>query len=355
MRLKLAALLPRSLSGRIVLILVLGLLVAQAFSLLLHLHARSEMLAAGHVHPGMPAFDAFPRRFIWHVLLSFGAVIVVAVVAVRWATRPLEELARAAKAFASDINAPSLEESGPLEVRRAAEAFNFMQQRLRQLVVERGRALAAVSHDLRTPLTRMRLRAELIDDPTLQGKFNADIDSMQSMVNSILSYLRGLEDDEPAQAINMSALISSVVEDQCALGRNVTFIEEGSAPAPYVGRLSLLTRAVTNLIDNAVIHGGAVVVRIEDAPERLAILIEDDGPGIPEDQLDRATEPFVRLDASRPLASGGVGLGLAIARDAAAYHGGRLTLQNRDRGGLRANLELPRERPPESAGDDRTK
>jgi len=353
-RLRLVALLPRSLSGRIVLILVLGLLVAQAVSLVLHLHERSAMTAAGHVHPGMPAFDALPLRFIWHVLLSLAAVIAVAVVAMRWATRPLQQLARAADAFARDIDAPSLEEGGPLEVRRAAEAFNFMQQRLRQLVVERGRALAAVSHDLRTPLMRMRLRAELIDDPALKGKFNADIDSMQAMVNSILSYLRGLEDDEPAQAINISALVSSVVEDQCALGRRVTFIEEGSAPAPYVGRLSLLTRAVTNLIDNAVVHGGTVIVRIEDASERLAILIEDDGPGIPEDQLERAAEPFVRLDVSRSLASGGVGLGLAIAGDAAAYHGGRLALTNRESGGLRATLRLPREGRQERIGGDST-
>lgn len=225
MRLIFDKLLPRSLSGRMTLILVLGLLVAQAASLLLHLKERSTLMAAGHIHPGMPAFDALPLRFLWHVSLTLGAVILVALVAVRWATRPLKQLADAANAFAHDLDAPSIAEKGPSEVRRAAEAFNFMQQRLRQLVVERGRALAAVSHDLRTPLTRMRLRAELVDDPVLQGKLNADIDAMQGMVNSVLSYLRGLEDSEAAQPIDMEALLSSLVEDERSMGRSVAFDE----------------------------------------------------------------------------------------------------------------------------------
>jgi signal transduction histidine kinase len=345
MRLMLAKLLPRSLSGRMTLILVTGLLAAQVASLLLHLQERAAMLAAGRMHPGLPALDALPLRFIWHVSLTLGAVIVVGLVAVRWATKPLQQMASAATAFAHDLDAAPLEVSGPTEVRRAAEAFNFMQQRLRQLVVERGRALAAVSHDLRTPLTRMRLRAELVDDPALQEKLNADIDAMQGMVNSVLAYLRGLEDAEPMQPINMEALLSSVVEDEQALGRRVSLEEAAPghmAPAPLVGKLSVLKRAVTNLIDNAVMHGGNVAVRTEDSPAALRVVIEDDGPGIPEADRARVTEPFVRLDVSRSLDTGGVGLGLAIVRDAAAYHGGQLILENRTEGGLRAVLVLPR-------------
>lgn len=347
MRLILAKLLPRSLSGRMTLILVLGLLAAQFASLLLHLQERASMLADGHVHPGMPALDALPLRFIWHVSLTLAAVSIVSLVAVRWATKPLQQMASAATAFAHDLDAPPLGVGGPTEVRRAAEAFNFMQHRLRQLVVERGRALAAVSHDLRTPLTRMRLRAEMVDDPKLQDKLNADIDAMQGMVNSVLAYLRGLEDAEPIQPINMEALLSSIVEDEQALGRQVDLDElvPGRAtPAPYAGKLSILKRAVTNLIDNAVAHGKNVTVRIEDSAAALRVVIEDDGPGIPQADLARVTEPFVRLDASRSLDTGGVGLGLAIVRDAAAYHGGTLMLSNRDGGGLRAILELPRSR-----------
>lgn len=341
MRLKPLGWLPKSLSGRIVLILVLGLLVAQILSLLMHLHERAAMMEAGHIHPGMPAFDAFPLRFILHVTLSLIAVIAMGIIAVRWATRPLQQLAGAAKAFARDLNAPALEEVGPVEVHRAAEAFNFMQQRLRQLVIERSRALAAVSHDLRTPLMRMRLRAELIDDAGLQAKFNADIDTMQAMVNGILSYLQGLESDEAIRTIDVTGLVSSVVEDQRALGRDVTFEEADDRERTLEGRLTLLTRALTNLIDNGVLHGGVVVVRIEASAECMRIIVEDNGPGIPHDQLERVTEPFVRLDTSRPIASGSVGLGLAIARDAAACHGGRLVLRNRDGGGLHAALELP--------------
>jgi signal transduction histidine kinase len=346
MRLMPAKLLPRSLSGRMTLILVLGLLAAQFASLLLHLQERAAILADGHVHPGMPALDALPLRFIWHVSLTLAAVIIVSLVAVRLATKPLQQMASAATAFAHDLDAPALPVSGPAEVRRAAEAFNFMQHRLRQLVVERGRALAAVSHDLRTPLTRMRLRAELVDDPVLQDKLNADIDAMQGMVNSVLAYLRGLEDAEPIQPINMEALLSSIVEDEQALGRQVSLSEpaSGCAAAPYAGKLSVLKRAVTNLIDNAVAHGKNVAVRIEDSATALRVVIEDDGPGIPEGDLVRVTEPFVRLDTSRSLDTGGVGLGLAIVRDAAAYHGGTVVLENRDSGGLRAMLELPRAR-----------
>ncbi len=348
MRLMLAEVLPRSLSGRMTLILVLGLLAAQAASLMLHLQERAAMMAGGNMHPGLPGFDALPLRFIWHVSLTLGAVIVVSLVAVRWATKPLQQMASAATAFAHDIDAAPLEVSGPTEVRRAAEAFNFMQTRLRQLVVERGRALAAVSHDLRTPLTRMRLRAELVDDPVLQERLNADIDAMQGMVNSVLAYLRGIEDSEPMQPINMEALLSSIVEDEQALGRQVSL--EGSAlgrtlHAPYAGKLSVLKRAVTNLIDNAVAHGESVTVRLEDSPSVLRVVIEDDGPGIPSADLSRVTEPFVRLDASRRLDTGGVGLGLAIVRDAAAYHGGQLSLENREGGGLRACLVLPRTQP----------
>ncbi len=345
MRMKMSGGLPKSLAGRMTLILVVGLLAAQFASLYLHLQERASLMAAGQMPHGMPGLETVPLRFVWHVGLTLTVVIVVSLVAVRWIAKPLQEMAEAATAFAHDIDAAPLEESGPLEVRRAAEAFNFMQTRLRQLVVERGHALAAVSHDLRTPLTRMRLRAELVDDPALQQKLNADIDTMHAMINGVLAYLRGLEDTEAPQSINMEALLHSIVEDERSLGRAVEFAERvsgESVPVPYAGKLSVLRRAIGNLIDNALAHGQAVTVHLHDSPGELRILIEDDGPGIPDADLVRVTEPFVRLDASRSLDTGGVGLGLAIVRDAAAYHGGRLTLENRKEGGLRAILALPR-------------
>jgi signal transduction histidine kinase len=345
MRVTLDRFMPRSLSGRITLILILGLLAAQFASLMLHLQERAAMMAAGQVHLGMPGLGALPLRFIWHVSLTLGAVIAVALIAVRWATKPLQQMAHAATAFAHDLDALPLPVTGPTEVRRAAEAFNFMQHRLRQLVVERGRALAAVSHDLRTPLTRMRLRAEMVDETALKDKLNQDIDAMEGMVNSVLAYLRGLEDEELAQPINIEALLSSIVEDEQALGRSVTLevtSEIHPSLPPYTGKLSVLKRAVTNLIDNAVAHGSHVLVRVDDSETELRLMVEDDGPGIPETDLHRVTEPFVRLDAARGLDTGGVGLGLAIVRDAAAYHGGRLSLENLATRGLRATLMLPR-------------
>ena len=345
MRLNPTTWLPKSLFGRVTLILVLGVLAAQVAMLMLNLQERAGLMAAGLAHPGMMGAGVLPLRFLWHLALTLTVVIGVALIAVRWVTRPLQQMAVAANAFAHDLDAAALDVTGPAEVRRAAEAFNFMQARLRQLVVERGRALAAVSHDLRTPLTRMRLRTELIADPALADKLNADIDTMRSMVDGVLAYLRGLEDAEPLQSINMEALLHSIVDDERSLGRRVEVLERahgGAAPAPYAGKLSILRRAIANLIDNAVAHGATVTVRLDDSPAELRIVIEDDGPGIPEADLARVTEPFVRLDPSRSLESGGVGLGLAIVRDAAAYHGGRLLLENREAGGLRASLVLPR-------------
>jgi signal transduction histidine kinase len=348
MRLKLEAWMPRSLSGRMTLILVAGLLAAQVVSMMLHFQERAAFMAAGHGPHGMPGFFGLPMRFLWHISLTLAAVILVSLLAVRRATSPLERMASAARAFANDLDAPPLPETGPTEVRDAAEAFNFMQTRLRRMVVERGRALAAVSHDLRTPLTRMRLRAELVEDAALRTRINADIDAMQGMVDNVLAYLRGMEDKEAAQAINMEALLSSIVEDEQALGRKVSLQHAaGGSPvfAAYVGKLSVLRRAVTNLVDNATTHGTTVGVRLEKQGDALRIIVEDDGPGIPESDLQRVTEPFVRLDAARGADTGGAGLGLAIVRDAAAYHGGKLTLENREGGGLRAILTLPR-RPP---------
>jgi signal transduction histidine kinase len=284
-------------------------------------------------------------RFFMHLGLTLAVVIGVSLIAVRWVTRPLQDMANAATRFASDLDAPPLVLDGPAEVRRAAEAFNSMQQKLRRLIVERGRALAAVSHDLRTPLTRMRLRAELIDDPVLQLKLNADIDAMQTMVEGVLAYLRGLEDAEPVQNIDVEALLNSIVEDEQALGRNVSVAAPNRCATPtlpYTGKLTVLKRAITNLIANGAAHGSTVTLRLKDDSAELTIVVEDDGPGIPEQDLARVIEPFVRLDSARALDGGGMGLGLAIVRDAAAFHGGQLVLQNREEGGLRASLVLPR-------------
>lgn len=274
------------------------------------------------------------------LLLTLLIVIAVVMIAVRQATRPLQQLAQAADTLGRDLDAPPLAESGPTETRRAAQAFNRMQSRIKRLVDERARALAAVSHDLRTPLTRLRLRTELVDDDKLRDQMAADLDSMAAMIDATLDYLRGLQDSEAPRLIDINALLQSLCEDAAVLGREVRL--EGQAEAPYRGRLSALRRALQNLIDNAIKYANGARLRIEDADGELRLVVEDDGPGIAPAELSRVSEPYYRPDASRSRETGGVGLGLSIAKDIALLHGGELRLANRPQGGLQATLALPR-------------
>lgn len=326
-------LMPRSLFGRLTLILVAGLLAAQAATVWLHLGERALLLLRGEA--------VMPIRFWIHLVLTLATVIGASLIAVRMLTRPIRHLAEAADAFGRDLDTPPLPEAGPAETRQAAEAFNRMQERLRRLIAERSRALAAVSHDLRTPLTRMRFRAELVEDDTLRAQFDADIDMMQSMVEATLDYLRGLRDNEPVQNIDIEALLASLVADEQALGRPVTLT--GIHATHYPGRLSALKRALTNLIDNAVKYGHEATLSVIDSQTELRFIVMDRGPGIAEADLEHVLEPYVRLELSRNRETGGVGLGLAIARDAARLHGGELRLENSPDGGLRAVLILPRQ------------
>lgn len=283
---------------------------------------------------------ALSNDLIARLLITLIIVIAVVMIAVRQATKPLQQLARAADTLGRDLDAPPLAEEGPTETRRAAQAFNRMQARIKRLVDERARALAAVSHDLRTPLTRLRLRAELVDDEKLRDQMATDLDAMAGMIDATLGYLRGLQESEAARPIDINALLASMIEDALVLGRTVSI--EGQAVAPYTGRLSALRRALQNLIDNAVKYGSCAHIRLVDEATELRIIVEDEGPGIPPTELARVTEPYYRPDASRNSETGGVGLGLSIVKDIALMHGGELLLDNRPQGGLCVTLTLPR-------------
>lgn len=283
---------------------------------------------------------ALPRDLILRLAVTLMIVTAVAMLAVRQVTQPLKQLAQAADTLGRDLDAPALAEEGPTETRRAAQAFNRMQARIKRLVNERSRALAAVSHDLRTPLTRLRLRAELVDDETLRDQMAADLDAMAAMIDATLDYLRGLQTSEAVRPIDINALLASMSEDALVLGRRISI--QGQALAPYTGRLSALRRALQNLIDNAIKYGTCAHLRVDDDAGELRIMVEDEGPGIEPHELARVTEPYYRLDASRSSATGGVGLGLSIAKDIALLHGGDLVLANRAQGGLCATLKLPR-------------
>lgn len=291
-------------------------------------------------HDGDAATPALSNTLIFQLLISLVLVGAVVLLAVRQTTRPLQQLARAADTLGRDLDAPPLEEDGPIESRSAAQAFNRMQAKMKRLVSERARALAAVSHDLRTPLTRLRLRTELIDDETLRDQMAADLEAMAAMIDSTLDYLRGLQTHELVRAIDINALLGSMVEDAQVLGRNIQI--HGRATTAFHGRLSALRRALQNLIDNAFKYGHGANIQIEDNASELKITVEDQGPGIAPENMTQVTEPYFRIDGARSQPGEGVGLGLSIVKDIALLHNGALLLTNRPQGGLAASLVLPR-------------
>lgn len=290
--------------------------------------------------------DALPWRLVLTLAVLLLTMLGLSWVAVRWVVRPLHVLAQAAQGLGEDIARPPLPEDGPREVRQAAQAFNTMQKRLVRFIDERTRMLTALSHDLKTPLTRMRLRTELLDDDDARTRFESDLQEMEAMVTQTLDFMRGLGGHEAHAPVDIDALLTSLQSDNEAMGRTLAI--EGRATAPFVGVPSLLRRALGNLVDNAVLYGGHATVRVEDLPDRLLLHVLDTGPGIPETELERVFEPFHRLEASRNRATGGTGLGLGIARSIARLHGGDVVLRNRptagDGGpsGLDAVLDLPR-------------
>lgn len=283
---------------------------------------------------------SLPSRLLLTLAALLAVVLVLSAIAVRWLSRPLRTLAEAAEALGKNIHRPPLAEVGPTEVRQAAQAFNTMQSRLVRHIEDRTRVLAAMSHDLKTPLTRLRLRAELLDDAALRERFESDLEAMQAMVTDALAALRGLDAPAASAPVDMMALLESVQADNRAMGRQVEI--DGRIGAPLVGDATRLRRCIGNLVDNAVLYGQRARIGVEDTPAELRIRVADDGPGIPEALIERVFDPFFRLEASRSRDTGGSGLGLSIARDIARSAGGDVTLRNRAPHGLEALLVLPR-------------
>ena len=283
---------------------------------------------------------SIPTGLLTELLITLGLVMAVVLIAVQQATRPLRQLAQAADTLGRDLDAPPLPEDGPTETRHAAQAFNRMQARIKRLVNERARALAAVSHDLRTPLTRLRLRTELIDDELLREQMGKDLEAMATMIDGTLAYLRGLQANEQVRSLDVNALLESMADDARVLGRSIEI--RGQAQQAYPGRLTALRRALQNLIDNAFKYGLGASIRVEDSPSLLKITVEDKGPGLAPTELSKVTEPYYRVDSARSATGDGVGLGLSIVQDVALLHHGELILANRPQGGLAATLLLPR-------------
>lgn len=267
------------------------------------------------------------------------ALVFIVVLMVRRATHPLGELANAAERLGRGEQISAVEERGPEDVRVTIRAFNDMRARLERFVRQRTQMLAAISHDLRTPITSLRLRAELVEDDENRERILASLDEMQSMAEATLDFVRGESADEKTRSVDLGALIESVCADLADLGHDVSVGPMSGISYPC--RVHALKRAVRNLVENAVTYGKRARISLERAESDLLILVEDDGPGIPSADLQRVTEPFVRLEESRSRDTGGIGMGLAIAASIVHSHGGRLSLRNRPEGGLRAELRLP--------------
>ena len=287
-----------------------------------------------------PEAAGMPLRLALTLLVLLGTVVALSLVAVRWVTGPLSALATAAEKLGEDINRPPLPETGPVEARRAARAFNNMQGRLSRSIADRTRVLTAMSHDLKTPITRLRLRTEMLDDEALRTKFSKDLEDMESMVTQTLDFMRDASAAERVQPVDFMALLESLQTDFQDMGNTVEV--EGRFEHSFSGRPLALRHCLTNLVDNAIRYGRRATIKAEEGAERVTIRVLDEGPGIAEGELEHAFEPFFRGESSRSRETGGTGLGLGIARNIARAHGGDLTLKNRPGGGLEAILTLPR-------------
>ncbi|HUI61246.1 MAG TPA: HAMP domain-containing sensor histidine kinase [Steroidobacteraceae bacterium] len=280
-----------------------------------------------------------PRGLLLNLSLLVTVMSIVLFITARSITRPLSELERAADSVGRDLRQPRLEERGARELRHAARAFNTMQDRLQRYLDSRSRVLAAMSHDLKTPLTRLRLQVEILDDPAVQARIGKQLDEMESMVRGALALFRGLDDDEAFSQIDINDLLATLKSEFAEMSAPVTI--EGHALKPISGKPQALRRCLTNLIANAVKFGTRATLVVEDGAS-LVIHVRDDGPGIPTEELERVFEPFYRVESSRNRDTGGTGLGLSIARDVVQAHGGSLVLRNLPVRGLEAILTLPR-------------
>jgi signal transduction histidine kinase len=290
---------------------------------------------------GLPGSGpAYSPQFLLSMAIMAAIILAVSVWAVRRVTAPLAGLATAAERLGQDVSAPPLPEAGTIETRQAARAFNDMQVRLRTLIDNRTRLLAAISHDLRTPLTLLRLRAETVENHQERDKMLATISEMDSMIGTTLQFARDEGTSEPRKEADLTAIVQGVIDEMSGAGFPVHM--RTAAPIRYKCQPAALKRAVRNLLDNAVKYGKSGSAELEVTERTIEINIDDDGPGIPENELARVLEPFYRLEQSRSRETGGVGLGLAIAQAIAQAHGGTVTLLNRPLGGLRAKIALPR-------------
>ncbi|MGV6873764.1 ATP-binding protein [Pseudochelatococcus sp. B33] len=284
------------------------------------------------------ANDIWTRQSAISFAITALVLSAIGISVARWIARPMRQLAVAAEALGRGEAVPPLPERGPDDIRQMTAAFNLMQARLQRFVEDRTRMLAAIGHDLRTPITSLRLRAEFVSDPELQERMFATLDEMQTMTEATLAFAREDVTLEPTRTVDLSALVSSLCDDLTDIGLDVTF--SASERILCRCRPDALRRAVRNLVENAVQYGERARVSLEKRKQGVFILVEDDGPGIPDEAREQVFVPFFRLEHSRNRETGGVGLGLSIARAIARHHGGDIAFAHKPQG-FQASLRLP--------------
>lgn len=341
-----------SLFGRLFGVLLLAIVLAHllAFAWFFHYDQPPppgpppEMARQGEGPPRFGPPPNHPRR-PWFggpvvpLTFQFVFLIVAAWYGAKLLTRPIQRLSDAAKRLSENLDSPPLDENGPREARQAAHTFNLMQQRILEQVQQRSRMLGAVSHDLRTPLSRLKLRLEQIDDIKLQGQMRQDLDDMIGMLDATLTYLHEQRTSEALQWMDVQALVESLSENAQDQGADV---QVSGTCAPLQVQPMALRSCLNNLIDNALRYAGHALISLEDQHQQVLIRVIDHGPGIAADKREAVFEPFFRLEGSRNRNSGGVGLGMTIAREATERLGGQLILEETPGGGLTAVISLPR-------------
>ena len=283
--------------------------------------------------------EGLPAQQIWFIGLTSGFLLLFIGVLVHWQSRPLKRLARAARELSlGAVNAEPPMEGGGSEVVEVARALNAMRERISRYLTERSQLFSAISHDLRTPITRLRLRVELLDDPTLEAKFGRDLDELELLVKGALQCVKDTDIHENIERVDLNQVLDCLVEPYLAPQGNGRVTLEGEARRPYAGKPLAIKRCIGNLIDNALKYGDRAHLTLHDDAEAFVLYVDDEGPGVPEQRLQKVFEPHFRLAGTQQ----GYGLGLGIARNIAHSHGGEVTLQNLPAGGLRVTLVLPR-------------
>ncbi|UXY16326.1 ATP-binding protein [Chitiniphilus purpureus] len=270
-------------------------------------------------------------------LATLVSVLLLSLLVVRWLTRPLAVLASAAKAFGQGARTEPVPEVGSREFVQTARAFNAMQARIERYMDDRERLFAAISHDLRTPITRLKLRAELLEDEATRADFHEDLDELELMVKGALQSVKDTDIHENRTAVRLDLLLERMARDAKLAGGEVAF---AGGAVTVIAKPLAIKRALSNLIDNALKYGGRAEVLLTESDDLVELTIRDHGPGVPEEMLDRLFDPYVRLEHGRQSNSGGMGLGLGIARNIIHAHGGGLLLGNHPEGGLVARVTL---------------